>query len=238
MSFYCKILVVLCHSKLLALIFGCYPQPEMGASSPYFLPNLCMDDQKQEVTDQEVATKSQDQSSSTGATGQDSGQKDDDGSAQIPPELWQKLTERAKEKAKKELVTKMAKDMDISLEIEEGQNVDPIEKLTQEVHSLKESNRRQQWEADHPELRNEENREVWTKIVEEKGTLVSQGVLSYDELYRLSGITTKQRSTIPSGSVPHGSSSAPKGTYSMSKEAKEFCKKRNITEEEWKKLME
>lgn len=116
---------------------------------------------------------------------------------------WQEAQEKAKE----------ADQLREKVQEEEKQKTT----IQERVDQLEELAKRKDWELEHPIVREERNREVWEAALKEKGDLIRQGRLTYDELWKMTSNedrsqvnrTLAEQATLTQGSVPSSSRSAP-----------------------------
>lgn len=116
---------------------------------------------------------------------------------------WQDAQEKAKKADTLEVTVK-------EKEVEE-------KSLREEVESLKEYNKRLEWEKKHPIVDDERYQDTWKETLDQKGHLVRKGDLTYDDLWKL--VTKEDPSSVrrdeaaqqirDQGSVPVSSRSAP-----------------------------
>jgi len=132
---------------------------------------------------------------------------DDAKSRRISGKKWQEMVEKVKDFD--DFKTTLAESLGVKIPDEKNEDTTVV--LQKELESLKEENKRKDWEVDHPEARKSEE---WSKIVKEKGHLVRSGDLSYDDLWRL--VRKEQKTETPRayreqelaiGSVPTSSKS-------------------------------
>jgi hypothetical protein len=95
---------------------------------------------------------------------------------------WQKMKEKTEEF--ESFKTKLAENLGVKPEQVEAET-DLLDKLQQQMAKLQQENERTKWESKHPVVNREDYQEEWSKICKEKGHLVTQGELTYDDLWRL-----------------------------------------------------
>lgn len=105
---------------------------------------------------------------------------------------WQEAQEKIKEFDT--FKTKLAENLGVKPEQVETET-DLLTKLQEQMSKLQQENERTKWESKHPVVNREDYQEEWAKICKEKGHLVTQGELTYDDLWRLVRKDSKPSST-------------------------------------------
>lgn len=136
----------------------------------------------------------------------------------ISQKQWQEMKEMAKKaEGFEDFKSNLAKMLGVEEEtITDSDSI--MSKMQEQVETLKLENARAKWEAKHPAALNDDNRDAWEQIVKEKGNLVKQGLLEWDDLWKLARKDSSPSKT-PSeykeqelnvGSVPFASKGTPK----------------------------
>lgn len=130
--------------------------------------------------------------------------EEDTEKAQKSQKEWQEMKETVKsfEKLKQAIVGE-----EPEVEITD---TELMEKLVGKIKDLENQTKQSQWEARNPEVLAEANSEKWGKILKEKGHLVKNNELSYEELWGLVPDKQEVKHEKPDMGVPMIPRSAPK----------------------------
>ena len=105
---------------------------------------------------------------------------------------WQDAQEKIKDFD--DFKTKLAENLGVKPEQVEVET-DLLDTLQKKLSKLEQENVLTKWESKHPVVNREDYQEEWAKICKEKGHLITQGELTYDDLWRLVRKDSKPSST-------------------------------------------